>query len=53
MKINNVSANAKAYILAREVDGEYWYFSSWDDADRANEQALEFGCEVFHKEDLT
>ena len=54
MKINNMTETAKTkkYIVAREVDGEYWFFSAWDDADKANEQALAFGGEVFHTEDL-
>jgi hypothetical protein len=48
MKINNMPAYAmtKKYILVREVDGEYWFFSAWDDGDKANEQAISCGCEV-------
>ena len=52
MKINNLAsyAETKKYILVREVEGEYWFFSAWDDADRANEQAIEYGCVVIRND---
>ena len=55
MTIKNIAeyAKTKKYIVAREIDGEYWFFSAWDDANKANAQALEFGGEVFRTEDLT
>jgi hypothetical protein len=52
MKINNITeyAKTKKYIVVREVENEYWYFSAWDDADKANEQALACGCIVIRNE---
>ena len=43
MTIKNIAeyAKTKKYIVAREIDGEYWFFSAWDDANKANEQALD------------
>ena len=54
MIIKNIAeyAKTKKYIVAREIDGEYWFFSAWDDANKANEQALDFNVVVFHAEDL-
>lgn len=46
MTINNMPNTTKKYIVARRVDGELWFWGSWDDRDRANEVALEIGGEV-------
>lgn len=48
MKINNLAdyAKSKAFILVREVEGELWFFSAWDDEDRAYAQAEDCGCIV-------
>ena len=32
-----------AFITAREVDGDLWFYGAWNDRDSANEQALEIG----------
>ena len=48
--INNVPASAKAYVVARRIDGDLWYWGSWDDRDTANEVALQVGGEVFTDE---
>lgn len=49
MIINNLPANVSdyRYIVAREIDGAYWYWGAWNDADAANEAALEVGGETF------
>ena len=52
MNINNMPRYAENYdyIVARRVDGEYWFWGAWNDRDRANEVALEEGCVVFRNE---
>lgn len=54
MTIKNVAeyAKTKKYIVAREIEGEFWFFSAWDDENKANEQALDFDGVVFYAEDL-
>jgi hypothetical protein len=37
------SAKTKKCIVVRRVNGELWYWGAWDDADTANEVALEIG----------
>ncbi len=46
--INNLPnyANDYRYIVARRVDGELWFYGAWNDADKANEVALEIGGET-------
>lgn len=43
MTINNIPeyATYKLFIVARESDGELWFWGAWDDEDKANEVALE------------
>lgn len=43
MTIKNVAnfAPTKKFIVAREVDGEYWFYDAWDDFDGACTQAEE------------
>jgi len=52
MKVKNLSdyALTKKYILVREVEGDLWFFSAWDDENRANEQALEQDCIVLTRD---
>ena len=52
MNINNVPAYAEnmKYIVARRVNGQYWFWGAWNDRDRANEVAIEVGCVVFCNE---
>ena len=51
--INNLpeSAKTKKCIVARRVNGELWYWGAWDDADTANEVALEIGGVMIRNED--
>lgn len=46
--INNLPnyANDYRYIVCRRVDGELWFYGAWNDADKANEVALEIGGET-------
>lgn len=43
--INNFPkyAEDKKYIVAREIDGELWFYGAYDESNKANEIALEIG----------
>ena len=43
--IYNLPANFTnyAFITAREVDGDFWFYGAWNDRNGANEQALSIG----------
>ena len=43
--VNNLPANVTKYawITARLVDGELWFYGAWQDEAGAREQALEIG----------
>ena len=45
MKVNNVSENAEKfeYMVIRYVDGEAWYYGSWNDFEKAAACACEIG----------
>ena len=49
MKINNVPDYAKNYtlIVAREVDGEDWFWGSYNDYSKAIQAAKEIGGQVY------
>lgn len=34
------------YIVARRVDGDLWFYGAWNDADKANEVALDIDGET-------
>lgn len=44
-EIYNLPIYAKGYkyIVARDIDGELWFWGAWDDRNKANEAALELG----------
>ena len=42
VKVNNVSRDPERYMVARLVDGELWFYGSWDDIDKAYEVANGF-----------
>lgn len=52
LHINNLPeyARDRAYIVYTPVDGQAWFFSAWDDQERAVQQALEYGCQVVPNE---
>lgn len=53
MKINNLPTTCKKYIVARYVDGEYWYWGTFEDGAKAERVAVEIDGEIFfnHEED--
>ena len=49
MTIKNVApfATTKKFIVAREFEGDYWFFDAWNDFDDACTQAEEVhGCVI-------
>lgn len=49
-KINNMSENANKYefIVARECDGEFWFWGAYKDGFKAASAAQEINGVVFH-----
>lgn len=47
-KVNNVAAWAwsKKYLTIRLVNGEFWFYDAWDDADKAMDQCWEEELEL-------
>lgn len=43
--VKNVADYAKdyKYIVARNIDGELWFWGAWNDRNKANEVAIELG----------
>lgn len=54
MKINNLPDNYKnyAYVVARKVDGDLWFWGCYNDRNRANETALEMDGETWATESV-
>lgn len=51
MKVNNMPANAKTYVVARRDDNwNLWYWDSYEDRDKANEMAIMVSGVVVTKE---
>lgn len=46
--INNLPENHRAFIVARNVEG-YWYYGSYETEERAFEVAEEIGGQVFRR----
>lgn len=46
--INNLPENHRAFIVARNVEG-YWYYGSYETEERAYEVAEEIGGQVFRR----
>lgn len=51
VNINRKPATARTWIVAREVDGELWYYGSWEEKEKAQEVAWEVGGIVVENED--
>lgn len=50
IKIQNEPTYAKDYefIVARECDGEYWFWGAYEEGHRAEKAALEIDGIIFH-----
>ena len=50
IKINNEPTYAKDYefVVARLVDGEYWFWGAYADGFKAEQAATEIGGVIFH-----
>ena len=55
MHVNNVPAYAydHRYIVARECDGEFWFWGAWDDLQTAQGVATEISGTVIETRLLT
>ena len=49
VKVNNISVNCRKYVVANLVDGELWYYGSWDDKAEADRVAKELGALVVER----
>jgi len=54
IKILNCSEYAliHEYIVARFVDGDWWFYGAWDDANQAYEVAIAEDGQVFKTSDV-
>ena len=50
LNINNVPATIRTWIVAREVDGELWFWGSWNDCETAQDAARQVGGIVIARE---
>lgn len=48
--IYNLPAEIKSYVVARDCDGELWFWGTWDSLKDADDAALEIGGCVFDAE---
>ena len=50
ININNKPAYADDYefVVARECDGEYWFWGAYSDGFKAEQAATEIGGVIFH-----
>lgn len=51
MNIQNMPEYAWEYdfVVARECDGDFWFFGAYETEERAYEVALEVGGQVFYR----
>lgn len=48
-KINNLPTYATEYryIVARAIDGAFWFYGAYNDGEKAERAAIECGGEIF------
>lgn len=42
VKINNMPSDPARYVVARLVEGVFWYYSTWKTKEQADKNASEF-----------
>lgn len=42
VKINNMPSDPARYVVARLVEGAFWYYSTWKTKEQADKNASEF-----------
>ena len=52
LTVKNLPTTHKAFVVARVVDGDLWYWGSWDDEERAHMVAIEIDGIVVDEEVL-
>lgn len=54
IKVNNVPEYAKdyAYMVARDCDGELWFWGSFNDCGKAHQVASEVDGQAFHTDEI-
>lgn len=48
--VNNLPKDVKAYVVAREVEGDLWFWGTWDNWGDAMSASATIGGEVFPRE---
>ena len=51
MNVNNLPAIHKAFVVARAVDGELWFWGSWDSEETAHTVANDINGIVVYDEE--
>lgn len=52
VKINNLPADLKPFIVARAVEGDLWFWASYDDEELAHASAVEMDGIVVYAEEM-
>lgn len=52
VKVNNLPTNVKPFIVARAVEGELWFWASYDDEELAHINAIEMDGIVVYAEEV-
>ena len=50
IEIKNLPENPRPWIVVRLVDGDYWFYGSWDEPERAYEVSADVIGQVFPRE---
>ena len=51
MNVKNLPTTHRPYVVARAVDGDLWYWGSWDSEETAHTVANDIGGVVVYDED--
>jgi len=52
VKVNNLPATTKPYIVARAYEGDLWFWASYDDEELAHANAVEMDGIVVYAEEV-